>query len=617
MTVARLNKVADMPIKQRWAKTQDALRRMRFDRSPAVPKNLHEYIDLMREIAQDTVEHEEEKMKTAAKMQRIDELNDRRPAQLLSGITIDDGRVGVLGEKTIWSPNWTPEPGVHPQALWPNAQEFKEEGDERFTSSYGRFFPIPRVPGNDTVVFKQRAILNAYPMDSVMPVPRLCPVVIPFLYGFEEPELDQWGIPYDDDEVPGGSVAIAYHLDDDDKNLENASAHKLAVYIAFLRTHNDQVFGATKMEWPPGEEGLGDPALLEYLHPLSQLLDGDSDEESDFGSEGLEMANGARNKSFSMDPTVKEFVSKIATPSDIREETPLNLHGSNNNAVDRLEEMNAQRFFPGDAESYEIIETLPHGLMGSSAATDNIPAPRPKFAQLSHESPTFTKLDAFRSIGLTVEEVESMASNVDTGSSSATRLNTVGASNITSGDDHSPKTPSSADSDLFGHINGFMNGLAARRGFHQGQEGHLPAPRATHVPNTYGYFETLESMARNQRRQYPQDDDIFSHRQRPARFGAIGDHRRQLGSRQIAITPPPRFSVPNYSERVENNNGISGGHLVEASRTRRVSDAVSPKTLPANLNNAPSALDLIGADMAANDSLLTVQAGSVASESFA
>jgi hypothetical protein len=41
------------------------------------------------------------------------------------------------------------------------------EGDERVTSGYSRFPPLPRVPGNETVNWKCKAQIAAYPFDKV------------------------------------------------------------------------------------------------------------------------------------------------------------------------------------------------------------------------------------------------------------------------------------------------------------------------------------------------------------------------------------------------------------------------------------------------------------------
>lgn len=55
--------------------------------------------------------------------------------------------------------------------LWPCAEEMKEEGDERNTSGFRRFPALPRVPGNDTVQYKLKAIQPFLPFDAIWKLP--------------------------------------------------------------------------------------------------------------------------------------------------------------------------------------------------------------------------------------------------------------------------------------------------------------------------------------------------------------------------------------------------------------------------------------------------------------
>ena len=86
---------------------------------------------------------------------------------LLEGKTFTDNRSAVLSHETIWAP-WSSPTDKHPEALWPDRTEFQYEGDDRAKSDVGRFLPLPRKPGNETVNWKARDQLHPYrPLDHV------------------------------------------------------------------------------------------------------------------------------------------------------------------------------------------------------------------------------------------------------------------------------------------------------------------------------------------------------------------------------------------------------------------------------------------------------------------
>lgn len=86
---------------------------------------------------------------------------------VLEGKTFPDNRSTVLCHETIWAP-WSTATETHPEALWPDRTEFQYEGDDRAKSAVGRFLPLPRKPGNETVNWKAREQLQPYrPLDHV------------------------------------------------------------------------------------------------------------------------------------------------------------------------------------------------------------------------------------------------------------------------------------------------------------------------------------------------------------------------------------------------------------------------------------------------------------------
>ena len=159
-----------MAEQERWGIVSSNLRRMRFDRSPFVPRQFSEWI---RHRAQYTaIQTEQEKRRLAhVAATRASGLEAGKYAIIpaFGGSILSDGRSTVLGQLTVWSV-WTESSGPRRPAPWPGKDELKEEGDERHTSDFTRFLPIPRVPGNETVVWKQKALVRAYYLDYVLPI---------------------------------------------------------------------------------------------------------------------------------------------------------------------------------------------------------------------------------------------------------------------------------------------------------------------------------------------------------------------------------------------------------------------------------------------------------------
>jgi hypothetical protein len=71
----------------------------------------------------------------------------------------------VLARSTIW--NAWDIPIYKPSAAWPKHQEMKWEGDDRKVTGVGRFLPLPREPGNETVAWHHLRIVPTYELDKV------------------------------------------------------------------------------------------------------------------------------------------------------------------------------------------------------------------------------------------------------------------------------------------------------------------------------------------------------------------------------------------------------------------------------------------------------------------
>lgn len=151
-----------------WATTQQGLKKMNLDRSPFVPHTYGEYLNHRTGITEAAAREETRKLKLKQAEREGPQVRIR-PAMM--GKTFDDNRGTVTAMETIWTPNYKPTQ-AHPQAKWPIAAEMKEEGDERYTSGFGRFPALPRVPGNETVGHKMRSVVNSYYIDRVSALPQ-------------------------------------------------------------------------------------------------------------------------------------------------------------------------------------------------------------------------------------------------------------------------------------------------------------------------------------------------------------------------------------------------------------------------------------------------------------
>lgn len=154
---------------ERWAVVRDNLNRVRFDRSPFVPQGFEGYIEHLATQAEWSARAERRRI-AQFESENSRGVGPNHPWIIpFEGKSFRDNRSAVLAMPTIWS-IWYEPPPNRPEAPWPTLEEFREEGDERHTSGFGRFLPLPRVPGNETVVWKQKAFLEPYALDRVNPV---------------------------------------------------------------------------------------------------------------------------------------------------------------------------------------------------------------------------------------------------------------------------------------------------------------------------------------------------------------------------------------------------------------------------------------------------------------
>ena len=201
---------------RRWRNIEAELRR-NFPMSPFPPRTYAQWVDFQlarrkRALetklngtegasigAQDSSETDTE---STEQQQRHDQhISEKKPqdsspyrncseSPAFHGKIFEDGRSAVLARPTIWRKSLTPTVPNRHVAAWPNSTECKWEGDDRARSGVGRYLPLPRAGGNDTVAWHQRPMLEPLPFDAVRKVPTMEDVYNPV------------------DEIPGADICF-------------------------------------------------------------------------------------------------------------------------------------------------------------------------------------------------------------------------------------------------------------------------------------------------------------------------------------------------------------------------------------------------------------------------
>ena len=161
--------------KERWQRVEESLGRMNLLRSSVVPKTFKDWLAHQGGFAVAKKEREQRKLKDMNPSLRDPRLPPPgRPVKIGPAFR---GRVfehknysSVLVFPSVWARMYE-APTERPDPLWPCIEEMKEEGDERNTSGFRRFPALPRVPGNDTVQYKLKAIQSFLAFDTIWELP--------------------------------------------------------------------------------------------------------------------------------------------------------------------------------------------------------------------------------------------------------------------------------------------------------------------------------------------------------------------------------------------------------------------------------------------------------------
>ena len=161
--------------KERWQRVEDSLAKMNLLRSSAVPKTLKDWLEHQRGRADAKKTREQRKLKALVPTPHDPRLpppgRSVKIEPAFGGKPFEHKNYGSINVfPSVWARMYE-APADRPDPLWPCAEEMKEEGDERNTSGFRRFPALPRVPGNDTVQYKLKAIQPFLPFDTVWELP--------------------------------------------------------------------------------------------------------------------------------------------------------------------------------------------------------------------------------------------------------------------------------------------------------------------------------------------------------------------------------------------------------------------------------------------------------------
>ena len=154
---------------------EDSLERMNLLRSSVVPKTLKDWLAHQCDRTDAKKEREQRRLEGMNLSLRDPRLPPPgRPVKIgpaFRGRAFEHKNYSsVLVFPSVWARMYE-APVERPDPLWPCVEEMKEEGDERNTSGFRRFPALPRVPGNDTVQYKLKAIQPFLTFDTIWELP--------------------------------------------------------------------------------------------------------------------------------------------------------------------------------------------------------------------------------------------------------------------------------------------------------------------------------------------------------------------------------------------------------------------------------------------------------------
>ncbi|KAL1849202.1 hypothetical protein Plec18167_009588 [Paecilomyces lecythidis] len=132
--------------------------------SPFVPRTWPDWIAHRLAVKEDAVKQVIMRLNARVAQRKMGTKRKMWPA--LAGKEFNDHLTCVLMEDSMWTKSII-ERSDRPQAPWPCQDELQHEGNHRCKSGFRRFYPLPRVPGNATVNWKQRAPVKQLPFDEV------------------------------------------------------------------------------------------------------------------------------------------------------------------------------------------------------------------------------------------------------------------------------------------------------------------------------------------------------------------------------------------------------------------------------------------------------------------
>ncbi|KAF2834614.1 hypothetical protein M501DRAFT_1061544 [Patellaria atrata CBS 101060] len=172
-----------------------------FPHSPLIPSDFSEWLALRQETIRAKHRRTKKLLSVrsgeAARMELARGSGHSLPPPIqkaFGGRDFIGNRGAVLGgQSTIWCPQHNIQ--WRPIAPWPGYQEMKWEGDDRATSKFSRYLPIPREFRNPTIAWHQVNTLPPYELDEVRKVPTMEDIYLPV------------------DEIPDDQIPRLLHVD--------------------------------------------------------------------------------------------------------------------------------------------------------------------------------------------------------------------------------------------------------------------------------------------------------------------------------------------------------------------------------------------------------------------
>lgn len=157
-------------LKERFHTIMLSLRYM-FPHSEVGGWELADWLEHRQELVEATGRHLGRAVALKQELVRLESQGLPPLRQAFDGKIFPQNLGSVLAMPTIWCFAWRVPWKIG--APWPSRVEMRWEGDDRARTRNGRFLPLPREPGNESVVWSHLPMVKSFELDQVWRVPTL------------------------------------------------------------------------------------------------------------------------------------------------------------------------------------------------------------------------------------------------------------------------------------------------------------------------------------------------------------------------------------------------------------------------------------------------------------